>query len=474
MVNTVYSVSENDNGLMLGWRSSSDESDESDTDICESSTDSGVSDLLKDATLLQENALTQECLDNVEKKLKSALHAASMSLDPSCYAGVRDRLTLLLCQQGESRTEDALRLLRSGGYLYRLSRGVLHYKEASQVEKQCSKDEVQYQNFITVLDNAIPSKMFRVVQEAFAPTSLFWEAHNYGSDNQGYFSYLHPLQPILTATKNANSNMPILEQLISHIYSLAVIRFPQLKNANFAEWWAHCRPHCSGHQMHYDSDAEGESTGTGPRHPILSTVLYLTDTVGGPTLVTTQDRRGSTPETLASHGWMSYPKINRLSMFDGGVLHGVIPGRENGQNVKSPRRITLMIAFWKDIKSRPRPSDGTFGASMLFPKVSKLDDYDTNKSMPCTKTIEKWLKSSATCVPLLQNDIMNGDSTIAQEIRPPLICPVWERVEEISLNQLEKSHQSNVDKSKKTMHVNIPKVSDLKQLPSYHLCFQGF
>lgn len=33
--------------------------------------------------------------------------------------------------------------------------------------------------------------------------------------------------------------------------------FPAVAEARFAEWWAHCRPHGSGHQMHFDSDNEG-------------------------------------------------------------------------------------------------------------------------------------------------------------------------------------------------------------------------
>ena len=120
----------------------------------------------------------------------------------------------------------------------------------------------------------------------------------------------------------------------------------------YAEFWAHCRPHCSGHQMHFDSDDEGRD---GIRNPIISTVLYLNDYLGGPTLVTNQSL---TSDKLANKGWMVFPKRNRLCMFDGKMLHGVIPGRGPTMN-RDSRRITLMLAFWKDIKERDAPEKGS-------------------------------------------------------------------------------------------------------------------
>jgi len=121
-------------------------------------------------------------------------------------------------------------------------------------------------------------------------------------------------------------------------------QYPEVGEATHAEWWAHCRPHASGHQLHFDSEDEGRGT---VRHPIVSTVLYLTEGIGGPTLVTNQ-RLG---DNLAERGWLAHPGLNRLTMFKGNVLHGVIPGRgiapvptaESGK----ARRITFMCAFWK-------------------------------------------------------------------------------------------------------------------------------
>ena len=55
------------------------------------------------------------------------------------------------------------------------------------------------------------------------------------------------------------------------------------------EWWVHLRPHSNGHQLHFDSDETAIEHGQQPRHPIVSSVLFVSDdAIGGPTLVTNQ------------------------------------------------------------------------------------------------------------------------------------------------------------------------------------------
>ena len=44
----------------------------------------------------------------------------------------------------------------------------------------------------------------------------------------------------------------------------------------------------SGHQLHFDSDETRTQAGQPPSHPLVSCILYITDEVGGPTLVTDQ------------------------------------------------------------------------------------------------------------------------------------------------------------------------------------------
>jgi hypothetical protein len=112
----------------------------------------------------------------------------------------------------------------------------------------------------------------------------------------------------------------------------------------------------AGHQLHFDSDDEGQG---GIRHPIITAIVYLSDNthaapnnttsrpdssssdssshctawgpskaascscsgqswVGGPTLMTDQVLGGP----LASQGWLAYPATNRVVFFDGRYLHG--------------------------------------------------------------------------------------------------------------------------------------------------------
>ena len=135
--------------------------------------------------------------------------------------------------------------------------------------------------------------------------------------------------------------------------------------------WAHNRPHASGHQLHFDSDDEGRSRQQGfPNHPICSFVLNVSSNtrVGGPTLVTNQRLRN--PETThlqGVRGWLVPSRPSRLVCFDGSVLHGVIPGKgcipqlqeEDMGELSNPRRVTLMMAFWKDIKVRKGSGPGS-------------------------------------------------------------------------------------------------------------------
>jgi len=67
-------------------------------------------------------------------------------------------------------------------------------------------------------------------------------------------------------------------------------------------------------------------------------------------LVVTDQRLG---DPLASNGWLVFPKANRLVVFDGTVLHGVLPGRGLPDD-PSQRRTTFMIAFWKDVQAHVR------------------------------------------------------------------------------------------------------------------------
>lgn len=125
--------------------------------------------------------------------------------------------------------------------------------------------------------------------------------------------------------------------LFSLFFDFAGCEYLLLLCAGFvAEWWVHSRPHCSGHQLHYDSDETSiENGGKKPRHPLATMVIFLSDKedsregqeqedlcpsayVGGPTLMTDQVLNGP----LAKKGWLAFPKINRICLFDSNYLHG--------------------------------------------------------------------------------------------------------------------------------------------------------
>jgi hypothetical protein len=202
------------------------------------------------------------------------------------------------------------------------------------------------------VDSALPPALLEHMQAGFSPEAPFWSEHNYG--RVGYFSYMWSLQ-------EAPSNS--WQQLALHVQSVAREYFPAVAEARYAELWAHCRRHPSGHQLHFDSDDEGSG---GVRNPIISTVLYLAaeppaaappsagagpchaltaaaggeagaasgdvqpvqaqeaassavqTCVGGPTLMTDQLLGGP----LATRGWLAFPATNRLTMFDASYLHG--------------------------------------------------------------------------------------------------------------------------------------------------------
>lgn len=76
--------------------------------------------------------------------------------------------------------------------------------------------------------------------------------------------------------------------MMCSLYTIVVLWVTwQVRAAKVAEWWAHIRPHSSGHQLHFDTDEQYLHMGHGIRTPSVSTVCYLgpDQRVGGPTVV---------------------------------------------------------------------------------------------------------------------------------------------------------------------------------------------
>ena len=261
-----------------------------------------------------------------------------------------ERLALLLCQSG--RSKKAKVILARLGYQCRLSTVVLDYPlpSLSDIGNDTTMKDKASEIPCCILDGFMQRSEIQQLRKVFeSPLASYWINHDYAIEPPSpYFSYILPLQEA--------SNLGFIGGLIRKIFHCKILRkkFPKLKNATKVEMWAHNRPHPSGHQMHFDSDDEGRD---GIRNPIISTILYVTAGCGGPSLVTNQKLIDN---HLATKGWMCHPQNERLVAFDGRYLHGVIPGKA----VQPGRRVTLMFAFWADIRTR---KDNGPGSARLFP-----------------------------------------------------------------------------------------------------------
>jgi hypothetical protein len=150
------------------------------------------------------------------------------------------------------------------------------------------------------------------------------------SPGTGFFSFCHDLR---------DGPTPGIGQVLHSVWLRAGAAIPAANRARYAEWWAHCRPHCNGHKLHFDFVQPPQSKR--PLHPLASTITFVSAECGGPTLITDQRVGGVT-----SKGWLVSPKTNRLVVFDGSLLHCVLPGCGVAA-LPGLHRTTFMVAFWE-------------------------------------------------------------------------------------------------------------------------------
>ena len=86
-----------------------------------------------------------------------------------------------------------------------------------------------------------------------------------------------------------------------------------------------------------------------------------------------------------------------MTVFDGTRLHGVVPGAGFSTSPEK-RRVTWMVSFWEDVKTRPWPDDGTAGSSRPFPSPENPapDKFTWHKSlntMPSEGSDDAWTDS---------------------------------------------------------------------------------
>ena len=467
--------------------------------------------LLAAARITKRLASRPEDLKAVERLLRAA---ASVTADVSENEGEASsrraanvELGVLLCQEG--RDAEAAALLTAMGFRYRLARGVLRYPSelagvAVRAKKRNARDGASLlgdedekptpTNDVPVraFDGAVPPGTLARLRRVFAPDSAFWEEHGYHEDGCGFFSYAHDLteSPERFSSPRSQDTPPrsLMDAVISRVRAVAARAFPAAASATAAEWWAHSRPHASGHQMHFDSDDEGiplnpaGSRDDPPRfirHPICSAVVFVTGGIGGPTLVT--DQRDDA-KRLARNGWLVAPVTGRVAVFDGECLHGVGPGRgivaprddsnesdarrDADENAVEPRRVTLMVAFWKDVeirgtRTRAMSGSGTraigsFPRGSARPFPDPLAFLENDPSAPSNGV--SWPRAFAVDDALLEETRKQTTSVAvaaAKEVPAVPAAAVWE----------------DVDAERNASCFPSLSVNALRSLPAYDACF---
>eukprot|EP00758_Cryptobia_borreli_P017400 Tbor_TRINITY_DN6188_c1_g1::TRINITY_DN6188_c1_g1_i1::g.22240::m.22240 len=354
---------------------------------------------------------------NEVPKDKEALAALACEEASCSFEFHQEKAILIMCQQGTIKTtsvtrdEEANKMMREIGMVARLSNEVLRYTSSlcpSNKHGDEQSSQISSESFPGhISDNLIPKFIFEILFDTFGSINAhYWKYHQYSVEPPSPFvSYLIPL------CENNVNEYGAIGYLANCVYETAVReqhRFQEIveesgffnitkndskrrgktnfqsaaksvKGAKYAEIWVHNRNHPTGHQMHFDSDNEGRE---GIRNPTIGSIFYLSgDSCGGPTLLTGQ-RLGDTQ--LTDDGWLVWPKENRLLLFDGTRLHGVVPGR----GISEGRRVTVMCALWHDIELR---RSSTPGAARPFP--TKTSVAGTGQKLP------EWAEKATTAIP---------------------------------------------------------------------------
>lgn len=371
---------------------------------------------IHDARKLWLTATTKSELDQVERLYMQALTPKTQTeteepaakkqkcqakLSRDEYMQASEKLALLLCQSG--RCKKAKKPLAKLGFKCRLAEKVLDYPTADG-HLTTSKTGTSKLTPCQIIDGFLSEKELKKLRSVFqSPSANYWIGHNYTVEPPSpYFSYVIPLAD-MKHDESGSSKFGFVGDLIGKILSCPLLTaFPDIPQTQFIEMWAHNRPHASGHQMHFDSDDEGRG---GVRNPIMSTILYITPDesesdptpcIGGPSLVTNQTLDSN---YLATRGWLAHPMPRRLVAFDGRYLHGVVPGK--GVGSKDSRRVTLMFAFWKDLKVRRGIGPGSarpFPVKNTIPKWAK--DLTDQSEQPNTKESQNPHKTSKETPPV--------------------------------------------------------------------------
>jgi methyl-CpG-binding domain protein 4 len=275
------------------------------------------------------------------------------------------------------------------------------------------------------LDNVFTKPELECLQQVFLdPSALYWTSQDYHVEPPSpYVSYLIPL--LEEAARNIPGDCGAIhtESFLRQYGALGSVilrvldkiqgwRPAVVQQATVCEMWAHNRPNPTGHQLHFDSDNEGLGS---IRHPMATAILCLSHddpahagANAAPTLLTNQRLVSRYP---SDKGWLAFPRVNRLILMDGRVLHCVVPGKRLAPPLRETqsRRVTLMLAFWKRIRVRDEP---TPGAARPFPLGAS----------------HEWCSWSEALTQPLPRTVRVDDATECSEVQPVTVSHVYENV----------------------------------------------
>ena len=163
-------------------------------------------------------------------------------------------------------------------------------------------------------------------------------------------------------------------------------------------------------------------------------------------------------QPLSKRGWMVTPHENRYLLFDGRVLHGVVPGNgavahDGGVAEGSERRrITLMVAFWASIEHHSSYTEP--GAARPFPVTAALGKPVGKPTSDSAAPVMRW---PTLCEWPRESDLggagASAGGAAGDAVSAPLrfVQPVWE------LAPLA---------AERPLH-------SVQSMPEYDECFQG-
>ncbi len=333
--------------------------------------------------LLKSERNFTDCIDSLSKVIKHGGHEDKLI---ACY-----ELGTLLSQLGAHDAADVY--LLKAGFRVKLSPSilcpVLRSTATTSIDTCCSIVDK-----VAVLDNVLSPSLLGALREAFSAKSSFWTEHSYPTKQ--FFSYNMPAD---NGTLSKQKETSLMYELAAAIKPLVHKSFPAKHidtEVESLEWWCHIRSDAttSAHQLHFDLDevalAErlsggGAAPSSASIHPLVSSVLYLNECCDhlAPTLLTNQTL---TSGSVATEAWLCQPAENRLLLFDGAFLHGVVPylplGVDAADALSRPAapRITLMIGWWaRGVHKSHAATTNGLGPNMNLPKLGGESLQPTSK-----------------------------------------------------------------------------------------------